>query len=147
MTAAHTDHASHHNRTSVIDCRGARIRAHTDAGLTVITISGDIDASNVEAVSCHARGLVPDRGALIVDLADIDFIGVDGLRALFALNSHCARTDTTWALIASHPVNRLLRVGDHDTLLPAVGSATEALLRVGRSSRGHRSPWRVGLVG
>jgi hypothetical protein len=73
---------------------------------------------------------------LIVDLAQVDFIAVDGLRGPFALNIQCARTGTTWVLIASHAVNRLLRVGDDDKLLPAVGSATEALLLVRRSSRG-----------
>jgi Magnesium chelatase, subunit ChlI C-terminal len=79
--------------------------------------------------------VVSDCGALIVDLAEVDFIAIEGLHALFALNIECACTGTTWALIASHAVNRLLRVGDHDTLLPAVGSATEALLLVRRSSR------------
>jgi hypothetical protein len=76
---------------------------------------------------------------LIVDLAEVDFIALDGLHALFALNMQCARTGTTWALIASQAVNLLLRVGDHDKLLPAVGSATEALLLVRRSGRGNRS--------
>jgi anti-anti-sigma factor len=141
MTTAHTDtdRVSHHDGATVIDYQGARMRAHTHAGLTVITVSGEIDAANVDDVSRHARGLLPECGALIVDLADVDFIAVDGLRALFALNIECARTDTAWALIASHPVNRLLRVGDHDQLVPAVGSATKALLLVHRSGGGHRS--------
>jgi anti-anti-sigma factor len=138
MTAAHidTDHVPHHSGTAVIDCRGARLTAHTDTGLTVITISGEIDASNVDELSRHARGAVPDGGSLIVDLAAIDFIAVDGLRALLALNIECARTGTTWALISSRAANRSIRVGDHDKLLPAVGSATEALLLVRRRSRG-----------
>jgi anti-anti-sigma factor len=141
MTSAHTDtdHASHHDGATIIDCRGARIWAHTDIGLTLIAISGEIDALNVEDVSRHARGLVPEGGALIVDLTDIDFIAVDGFRALFALNSRCVRTHTTWTLIATDAANRLLRVGDLDKLLPVVGSATEALLLVRRSARGHRS--------
>jgi anti-anti-sigma regulatory factor len=130
-----TEAASHHHHTTVIDCRGARLRSHTDTGLTVIAISGEIDASNVDALCRRAPGLVPHRGALIVDLAGIDFIAVDALRALFALNTHCARIDTTWALIASHAANRLLQVGDRDKLLPTVGSATEALLLVRRSRR------------
>ena len=115
------------------------IRAKTDTGLTVISISGEIDALNADELSQRASELVSDCGALIVDLADIDFIALDGLHALFALNIQCARTATTWALIASHAVNRLLQVADHDRLLPAVGSATEALLLVRRSSRVHRS--------
>jgi anti-anti-sigma factor len=141
MTTAHTDtdHASHHDGATIIDCRGARMWAHTDIGLTLIAISGEIDALNVDDVSGHARGLVPEGGALIVDLTDIDFIAVDGLRALFALNSRCVRTHTTWAIIATDAANRLLRVGDHDKLLPVVGSTTEALLLVRRSARGRRS--------
>jgi anti-anti-sigma factor len=142
MTAIHIDidHASPPaSGTKFFDCRRTHVRAKTDTGLTVISISGEIDASNVDDVSRHTRELVSDCGAVIVDLADVDFIAIDGLRALFALNMQCARTGTTLALIASQAVNRLLRVGDHDTLLPAVGSATEALLLIRRSGRGHRS--------
>jgi hypothetical protein len=79
------DHASHRNGATVTDCRGAPIGVRTDAGLTVITISGEIVASDIDDLSPHARGLVRDCGVLIVDLSGIDFITVDGLRALFAL--------------------------------------------------------------
>jgi anti-anti-sigma factor len=136
---AHIDHASQQGGSTFFDCSGAHMRARTDSGLTVMSISGEIDASNADELSHRVSELASDCGALIVDLADVDFIAVDGLRALMALNNQCARTGTTWALIASRAVNRLLRVGDHDKLLPAVGSATEALLLVRRSSRGHRS--------
>jgi anti-anti-sigma factor len=142
MTAIHIDidHASPpHSGTTFFDCRRARMRTKTDTGLTVISISGEIDASNADALNRRASERVSDCAALIVDLAEVDFIALDGLHALFALNMQCARTGTTWALIASQAVNLLLRVADHDTLLPAVGSATEALLLVRRSGRGHRS--------
>jgi anti-anti-sigma factor len=142
MTAIHIDidHASPpHSGTTFFDCRRARMRAKTDTGLTVISISGEIDASNADTLNRRASELVSEGGALIVDLAEVDFIALDGLHALFALNMQCARTSTTLALIASQAVNLLLRVGDHDKLIPAVGSATEALLLVRRSGRGHRS--------
>jgi anti-anti-sigma factor len=142
MPAPHIDidHAlPPHSGSTFFDCRCAHLRAKTDTGLTVISISGEIDASNVDELSHRARELASDCGALIVDLAEVDFIALDGLHALFALNDQCARAGTTLALIASRAVNRLLRVGDHDKLLPAVGSATEALLLIRRSSRGHRS--------
>jgi hypothetical protein len=94
-------------------------------------------------MSHHVRELASDCGALIVDLAEVNFIALDGLHALIALNNQCARTGTTWALITSHAVNQLLQVGDHDTRFPAVGSATEALRLVRRPSRGHRPPQLV----
>jgi anti-anti-sigma factor len=140
MTAIHIDidHASQQSGGTFFDCSGAYMRAKTDSGLTMMSISGEIDASNADELSHRVSELASDCGALIVDLAEVEFIAVDGLLALIALNIQCARTGTTWALIASRAVNRLLRVGDHDKLLPAVGSATEALLLVRRSSRGHR---------
>ena len=111
MTAIHIDidHASPpHSGTTFFDCSGACMRAKkTDTGLTVISISGEIDASNADDVSHRVSELASDCGALIVDLAEVDFIALDGLRALIALNIQCARTGTTWALIASHAVNRL----------------------------------------
>lgn len=142
MTAIHIDidHASPpHSGTTFFDCRRARMRARSDTGLTVISISGEIDASNADALNRRASELVSEGAALIVDLAEVDFIALDGLHALFALNMQCARTGITWALIAGQAVNLLLRVGDHDKLLPAVGSATEALLLVRPSGRGRRS--------
>ena len=138
---AHTDidHASPpHSGTAFFDCRGACVRAKTDRELTLISISGAIDASNVDEVSRRASEVATDCDALIVDLAEVDFIALDGLHALFALNMHCAVTGKTWALIASRAVSRLLQLADRDSLLPAVGSATEALLILRRTNRGHR---------
>ena len=51
MPAPHidNDHASPpHSGTASFDCRLARMRAKTDTGLTVISISGEIDVSNVD---------------------------------------------------------------------------------------------------
>ena len=118
--------------TSVIDCGSALLTAQIYSWLTVITISGEIDATNSDQLTEHVVGLVPDEGAVIVDMADTDFMGVVGLRALFAMNMECTRADTRWAVIGSHAVHRLLRVADRDRLVPAVRSATEALQRVRR---------------
>jgi anti-anti-sigma factor len=143
MNAIHIDKIDHalppNSGSSFFDCRHACMRAKTDAGLTVISISGEVDASNVDQVSRRASELVSDCNELIVDLAEVDFIALDGLHALFALNMHCALTGKTWALIASRAVSRLLRLADRDGLLPTVGSATEALLIVRRSNRDHRA--------
>jgi len=124
--------------TSVIDCGRAYLTAQIYSWLTVMTVGGDIDATNADEVGHHMTALVPTDGALILDMADVDFIGVDGLRALFALNVECVRTDTRWAVIGSHAVHRLLRIADREGLVPAVRSATEALHRVRRSRRDRR---------
>jgi anti-anti-sigma regulatory factor len=136
---SHIDHASPPSDAAFFICGRACLRAKTATGLTLISISGDIDASNVEGVSRRASEVSSDCDSLVVDLAEVDFIAFDGLHALFALNMHCALTGRTWALIANRAVRHLLRLADRDRLLPAVGSATEALQLVRRSSRGNRS--------
>jgi len=62
----------------------------------VITISGEVDASDINDMSPHARRLVRDCGVLIIDLSGADFITVGGLRALIALWSadHPATTES-----------------------------------------------------
>ncbi len=124
------------HRTVVVDCGRAHLTAQVYSWLTVITTSGEIDATNADELGHHVTALVRADSALIVDMADTDYLGVDGLRALFALNVECVRADTRWAVISSHAVHRLLRVADRQTLVPAVRSATEALHRVRRSRRG-----------
>ena len=57
----------------------------TDAELTVVTISGELHASDVDRLSPYARKLVRDCGQLIVDLSGSDFIAVDALCALLAV--------------------------------------------------------------
>ena len=106
---AHTDigNASPpHRGSTFFDCQRACVKAKTDRGLTLISISGEIDASNVDEVSRRASELISDCDALIVDLAEVDFIAFDGLHALFALRMRCALTGKTWALIASRAVHR-----------------------------------------
>ena len=79
------DQASHQNGATPTDCRGTPIGIRTDAGLTAITIRGEIDASVIDELGPPARGLVRECGALLVELSGIDFIAGDGLRALIAL--------------------------------------------------------------
>jgi hypothetical protein len=80
------DHASRQNDATPNDCCGSPlIDIRNDAGSTSITVCGEIDASDIDELSPHARGLVRDCGVLVVDLSGIDFIPADGLRALLAL--------------------------------------------------------------
>lgn len=139
MTAAHRPQPhSPAAAAAVIDCKTALLTAYTDGRVTIIRIAGEIDAANVDDLTRQARSLVPAGNALILDLANVDFIGVDGLRALLAVNIECARCNSPWAMIASQAVTRLLRVGDRDVTLPAVGSPTEALLLLRSPDRSRR---------
>jgi anti-anti-sigma factor len=140
MRAVHSQATAEplHLGTSVIECGSAYLTVQVYNWLTVMSIGGEIDATNADLVRDHVTRRVPDDAALIIDMVETDFIGVDGLRTLFTVNLECLRKDTRWALIASRAVHRLLRIGDREHLVPAVRSATEALHCVRRSNRGRR---------
>jgi hypothetical protein len=73
------------NRAALTRRREPCFWIRTDADLTVISISGEIDASDIANLSPHARRLVRDCAVLIIDLTSNDSVNVDGLCALLAL--------------------------------------------------------------
>ncbi len=81
-----SDHASRQNGATLADRRTSCIWMRTDDELTAITpLSGEIDASDIDDLSPHARMLVRNCGVLRVDLSGSAFISDGGLSALLAL--------------------------------------------------------------
>ena len=119
MTTGHNDvdHAPPQNGATLVDRGRPCIWIRVDAELTVITISGEVDASDINDMSPHARRLVRDCGVLIIDLSGADFITVGGLRALIALWSadHPATTESPRAhvmrIFSEHMTVELRRGG------------------------------------
>jgi hypothetical protein len=86
MITGHNDVDHEPSRNGAVVDRGRPcIWIRDDAELTVITISGEVHASDIGNLSPYARRLVRDCGVLIIELSGIDFIATDALRALFAL--------------------------------------------------------------
>jgi anti-anti-sigma factor len=110
-----------------IHCHHACLTAEASNRLTVISLTGDVDALNAEPVYEHIRAFVSPGRPLVLDLTGLDFLGVDGIRRLFDLAAACAEADEKLAVIAGHAVRRLLRISDQRGWLPTVGSMVEAL--------------------
>jgi hypothetical protein len=87
MIAEHSDsdRASRQNGATLVDRRTSCIWIRTDDELTAITLSGEIDASDIDDLSPHARMLVRNCGVLRVDLSGSAFISDGALCALLAL--------------------------------------------------------------
>ncbi len=68
------------------DFNGARLYVYARGLGTVLRVDGEIDASNTnsvaQAIRCFARLKTP----LILDLSHLDFLSIDGFRALLMLN-------------------------------------------------------------
>jgi hypothetical protein len=72
------------------DCGGAAVRAQCRHLATVVTISGAVDADNVDQVSaCVERFILPDK-PFVVDLSGLDCFAAQSVRLLYRLDGVCA---------------------------------------------------------
>jgi anti-anti-sigma factor len=116
--------------TAPLDSDGVRLSTHTESAATVVAATGEIDASNIDRLTEYIRNSLRGDRPLVVDLSDLSFFGAQGIPALFSLGEECGKAGVEWAVVANHPVQRLLRIGDKDHRLPAVSSVPEALKRL-----------------
>jgi anti-anti-sigma factor len=112
---------------SPFDCGGALVRAQCRHLATVMTISGAIDAMNVDQVSeCCKRFILPDK-PIVLDLSRVDCLAAQGIRFLYRIDDNCRTAGLEWALITSQAVTRVLRITKDEGSFPTVGSVHEAL--------------------
>jgi anti-anti-sigma regulatory factor len=111
---------------NVTDCAGARLYVYARSLATVLRIDGEIDASNAELVTNGIRSLGRLQSPLILDLSCLNFLGVEGFRALLAVNRERHDAGLHCCVVAG-PATRLLIhiVKGHG--LAIVGSVPEAL--------------------
>ncbi|OBG27594.1 STAS domain-containing protein [Mycobacterium sp. 852002-51057_SCH5723018] len=123
------------------DFNGARLFVYARSLGTVLRIDGEIDASNASHVARAIRRFARLKTPLILDLSHLDFLSLDGFRALQVLNHEHQQTRVHCSVVAGAAMRPLLGiVGDHG--LPVVGSVAEALQLIEdivRSRRGFLS--------
>ncbi len=106
---------------------GVEVRVQSRHLGTVLTISGDIDAGNIEGLRAYATRLVPVGNALVLDLGAVKCFESQGLLLLSAVADACGRAELPWALITSHAVDQVLRVCEDDDILPVASSVPDAM--------------------
>jgi anti-anti-sigma factor len=110
-----------------IDRDGVDMRAQLRHLATVLTVSGDIDARNIDRVSAYATRLVPVGNALLLDLSGVGFFAAQGISVLVAVGDACGDAGLPWALVTSHAVDRVLRISEDDDILPVASSVPDAM--------------------
>lgn len=103
------------------------MRAHLRHLATVLTISGNIDASNTDRVSAYAARLIPVGNALLLDLSGVDFMAAQSVSVLATVGNASDDAGLPWALITSHAVDRVLRLSEHDDILPVASSVPDGM--------------------
>jgi anti-anti-sigma regulatory factor len=110
-----------------VDCNGAAVRAQCRHLATVVTISGTVDATNVDQVIEYAhRFNLPDK-PLVIDLTGVESFGAQAVRLLYAVDDACEAANLEWAVIPSQAVSLTLLVTHGDIDFPTATTVHEAL--------------------
>jgi anti-anti-sigma factor len=116
-----------HSGNCTVDCNGAQMRAHCRDQVTVVKVTGDIDATNIDRFSDYTRRFVRETPGLILDLSGVDFLCARGISVLAGLDEDCRTAGTYWAIVGSPFVRRLLHIGDPSDALPTASSERQGL--------------------
>ena len=95
------------NTPELLDCAGAGLRVHAHNVATVVCVSGEIDASNADRVGEAIRRFSRQKAPLILNLSQLDFLGIAGFRALITLNHEHQQAQPNEQLNRTVPNQRL----------------------------------------
>jgi anti-anti-sigma factor len=108
------------------DFNGAQLYVYARSLGTVLRVDGEIDASNANQFGQTIRRFARLKTPLILDLSHLDFLSLDGFRALLVLNHEHQQARVHCSVVAGAAMRPLLHiVNDHG--LSVVGSVAEAL--------------------
>ena len=110
-----------------VDCNGAQMRALCRQLATVVTVSGDIDETNVDRIGAYARRFILTEKPFVFDLTGVSSFSPDCISLLHDIDDNCELAGVEWAVVASQPVVRTLRLFGEGETFPIVGSVAEAL--------------------
>lgn len=103
--------------------------------LTVISVAGEIDATNGRDLGRYVERHTATSSQLIVDCTAVEFFGSQGFSALHYMSVSCTRIDVDWVIVPGREVRRMLRICDPEGELPLADSLEAARTRLDRLAR------------
>ena len=91
---------------------------HQPSATVVVTVEGEVDATNNRALARYVESQVAGSTRLELDLRLVDFFGTAGFAALHNVDVICSRYQVSWTLRAGRQLRRLLGLCDPDGSLP-----------------------------
>lgn len=96
----------------------------------VISVGGELDASNSGELADYLQHCAGYCEWLILDFSDLEFIGTAGFSALESIFYRCAETLVHCTAVPGPAVARLLQICDPTNALPTTSSVADALANV-----------------
>lgn len=116
--------------SDIWEIRTARSVTRWGRSGAVISVAGEIDASNATQLADYAHSWARCCQWLVLDLNDLDFIGTAGFSALKLITDRCADTMVRCTTVPGAAAARLLRICDPANTLPTASSVADALAGV-----------------
>ena len=95
----------------------------------VVTVSGELDAANVQQFTTYVVAHLNASSRLILNLKRVDFFAISCFPVLHNVNLRCMRENVYWTLLPGTATARVLRVCDPEGLLPTSSSLAAAFSR------------------
>jgi hypothetical protein len=81
-----------------------------------------VDAANAKRFADAVCEAAAGGRRLTVDLSELEFMALDGVASLHAINARMARDDVSWHAVPGDAVSRVLRLCDPEQLIPVEAS-------------------------
>jgi len=104
-----------------------------ETGVTLVSLAGELDLTNVDGLERRLETAVPSADALIVDLNRVVFIDSAALHCFFRLGRARGRSRLALVVEPTAPVARALEIVDLSravTVAPTLEAARAALIGV-----------------
>lgn len=130
MTVTSIRGRSRGRRPNATRSRLLTVTSHT-AGLdssreTTVSVRGEVDTTNAKEFATTVCDAAAAGGHVTVDLTELDFMAIDGVAALHAINAQLLRTVTAWSVVPGAAVSRVLELCDPEGLIPVRPPALRA---------------------
>jgi anti-anti-sigma factor len=110
-----------------VDCDGAQLRAVCRQLATVVTVTGDINDTNVDHINAYAKRFVLTEKPFVLDLSGVNSFSSECISLLYGIDESCDRAGVEWSVVESQSVHRTLRLFGEAQTFPTVASVAEAL--------------------
>lgn len=102
-----------------------------------VVVTGDVDATNRQALGYFVQQRIRVSHQLVLDLSVVDFFGSQAFSALHFVGVHCTRRDVEWAIVGNRAVQRITRICDPGGELPVVDNLGAAIRKLNRCAKYH----------
>jgi anti-anti-sigma factor len=114
----------------------ATLEVERDGQTVYAALAGEIDPSNARDLGSRLTEAVPnDALAVILDLAEIDFIDSSGIQLIFELAERLEARQQRLAVVVPEgaPAQRVIEIVALDATAPVAPTREDALERLGRT--------------